>query len=58
MATQYSCLDNSMDRGTWWVAVHEDACKEETTQRETLRSTAPCDDNSTSETTSDLFRSV
>ena len=19
---QYSCLDNSMDRGTWWVRVH------------------------------------
>ena len=32
---QYSCLENSMDRGAWWVAVHgglkdsdktEDAC--------------------------------
>ena len=20
---QYSCLENSMDRGTWWAAVHE-----------------------------------
>ena len=50
---QYSCLDNSMDRGTWQVAVHEDACKEGTTQRKTLRSTAPCDDNSTSEPTSE-----
>ena len=20
---QYSCLENSMDRGTWWTAVHE-----------------------------------
>ena len=19
---QYSCLENSMDRGTWWVVVH------------------------------------
>ena len=22
MATQYSCLENPMDRGTWWAAVH------------------------------------
>ena len=22
---QYSCLENSMDRGTWWATVHEDA---------------------------------
>ena len=21
---QYSCLGNSMDRGTWWATVHED----------------------------------
>ena len=20
---QYSCLENSMDRGTWWATVHE-----------------------------------
>ena len=20
---QYSCLENSIDRGTWWVTVHE-----------------------------------
>ena len=20
---QYSCLDNSMDRGAWWAMVHE-----------------------------------
>ena len=20
---QYSCLENSMDRGTWWTVVHE-----------------------------------
>ena len=19
---QYSCLDNTMDRGTWWVTIH------------------------------------
>ena len=22
MATQYSCLENSMDRGAWWAIVH------------------------------------
>ena len=22
---QYSCLENSMDRGTWWATVHGDA---------------------------------
>ena len=22
MATQYSCLENSMERGVWWAAVH------------------------------------
>ena len=22
MATQYSCLGNSMDRGVWWATVH------------------------------------
>ena len=22
MATQYSCLENPMDRGTWWAIVH------------------------------------
>ena len=22
MATQYSCLENSMDRGAWWATVH------------------------------------
>ena len=21
-ALQYSCLENSMDRGAWWAAVH------------------------------------
>ena len=27
MATplQYSCLENSMNRGTWWATVHGDA---------------------------------
>ena len=23
MAIQYSCLENPMDRGAWWAAVHE-----------------------------------
>ena len=22
MATQYSCLENPMDRGAWWATVH------------------------------------
>ena len=22
---QYSCLENSMDKGAWWATVHEDA---------------------------------
>ena len=22
MATQYSCLENFMDRGAWWVTLH------------------------------------
>ena len=22
MATQYSCLENPMDRGIWWATVH------------------------------------
>ena len=22
---QYSCLENPMDRGTWWATVHRDA---------------------------------
>ena len=22
MALQYSCLENSMDRGTWWATTH------------------------------------
>jgi len=22
---QYSCLENSMDRGAWWAIVHRDA---------------------------------
>ena len=22
---QYSCLENSMDRGAWWAIVHEDS---------------------------------
>ena len=23
IATQYYCLENLMDRGAWWAAVHE-----------------------------------
>ena len=23
MATQYSCLENPMDRGAWWAMVHK-----------------------------------
>ena len=25
---QYSCLENSMDRGAWWAAVHRDTKSE------------------------------
>ena len=25
---QYSCLENPMDRGTWWATVHRVGCKE------------------------------
>ena len=28
---QYSCLENPMDRGTWWATVHG-GCKESDTQ--------------------------
>ena len=28
---QYSCLDNSMDRGAWWVIVHGVAKESDTT---------------------------
>ena len=29
---QYSCLENSMDRGTWWDTVHEVAKELDTTE--------------------------
>ena len=32
---QYSCLENSMDRGTWWAIVHRVA-ESETTEQLTL----------------------
>ena len=36
---QYSCLKNSMDRGTWWARVHR-GCKElDTTELLILRET-------------------
>ena len=28
---QYSCLENPMDRGTWWVTVHRVAKESDTT---------------------------
>ena len=28
---QYSCLENSMDRGAWWITIHE-VPKSQTTQ--------------------------
>ena len=30
---QYSCLENPMDRGTWWATVHEVAKSWITTER-------------------------
>ena len=32
---QYSCLENSMDRGAWWATVHE-VTKSDMTERLTL----------------------
>ena len=29
---QYSCLENPMDRGAWWVTVHEVAKESDTTK--------------------------
>ena len=31
---QYSCLDNPMDRGAWWVTVHGGHKESDTTQRQ------------------------
>ena len=33
---QYSCLENSMDRGAWWAAVHRVAKELDMTERLTL----------------------
>ena len=30
---QYSCLENPMDRGTWWATVHGVAKESDTTER-------------------------
>ena len=30
---QYSCLENSMDRGTWWATVHGVAKESDMTER-------------------------
>ena len=32
MALQYSCLENSMGRGAWWVTVHGVAKQSDTTE--------------------------
>ena len=32
MALQYSCLENSMGRGAWWVTVHGVAKQWDTTE--------------------------
>ena len=36
MATQCSCLENSMDRGAWWATVHGVAKELEVTERLSL----------------------
>ena len=33
---QYSCLEDSMDRGAWWASVHGVVRKSDTTERLTL----------------------
>ena len=33
---QYSCLENSMDRGAWWATVHWVAKESDTTEQLTL----------------------
>ena len=30
---QYSCLENSMDRGAWWITVHETAKELDVTEQ-------------------------
>ena len=34
---QYSCLENSMDRGDWWAPVHEVTKQSDTTEPYPLR---------------------
>ena len=34
---QYSCLENSMDRGAWWATVHGVSKESDTTEQLTLR---------------------
>ena len=38
---QYSCLENSMDRGTWWATVHG-ATESDTTEKLTLSLSTGC----------------
>ena len=33
---QYSCLENSMDRGVWWATVSEDCKQSDTAEERTL----------------------
>ena len=33
---QYTCLENSMDRGAWWATVHGVRAESGTTERQTL----------------------
>ena len=35
MATQYSCLENPMNRGAWWAAVHR-VTKSQTRQKQLI----------------------
>ena len=31
---QYSCLENPMNRGAWWAAVHRDSVQSDTTEND------------------------
>ena len=42
---QYPCLENPMDRGAWWAAVHGVAKEPDTTERLTLTLTKITRDN-------------
>ena len=39
---QYSCLENSMDRGAWWVAVHGVSEESDMTERLHFHSSLSC----------------